>query len=89
MDFSALVISNTRPSDDYVNASKWCQAFDKHFRDYIRYQGTQKRWNAIAERIGVNSPQLKQTSRGAIGDKATVKSTLHVSKTLGEAIDGL
>ncbi len=67
MDFTALVSSTTRSSDDYVNASKWCAAFGKHFRDYIRYQGTQNRWKAIAERIGVNSPQLKQTTRGANG----------------------
>lgn len=67
MDYSSLVSNTTRSSDDYINASKWCAAFGKHFRDYIRYDRTKNRWNAIAERIGVNSPQLKNTTRGASG----------------------
>jgi len=65
VNFSALVKETTRPSDDYVNASKWCAAFGKRFDNYERDAQTKERWKAVAERIHSNVRELKSSVRGA------------------------
>lgn len=67
MDYLTLVQDNTRSSDDYINASKWCAAFGKEFDNYSRLAETKKRWKAVAERITSDVRQLKNSTRGANG----------------------
>ena len=36
MDYLALVNDNSRPTDNYINATKWCATFDKLWYDFSR-----------------------------------------------------
>lgn len=69
MDYLTLVQDNTRYSDDYINASKWCAAFGKRFDHYSSNAETRKRWKAIAERVPPNSGevQLRKSTAGKAG----------------------
>jgi hypothetical protein len=46
MDFNSLLVSNTR-SDEFVNATKLCQAFGKRFSEYKRLPETRRFLEAI------------------------------------------
>lgn len=56
--FSTLLSDNTN-TDNYVNATKLCQSFNKDVKDYKRWDKTKAFIQAVQNKIGNNHPVLK------------------------------
>lgn len=63
MDFQALV-NSTKREDNYINATKWCQAFGKEFRRFAEMKETKTIVNEIAKRVDAGKNGIMETKRG-------------------------
>ena len=63
MDFKALVESNTRTTDNYVNVTKWCTAFGKRWDTFTRVKDHKAYLESLTLNASVNG-RLVETNRG-------------------------
>lgn len=70
-DYQSLISQNTRPEDEYVNATKWCQHFSKRWSMFQRLAEV-KRFIKVLERKlskekekgSPNAPLIQKTGEG-------------------------
>lgn len=64
MNYTALVETSMRATDNMVNATKYCKAFGKEWRDFSRLQSTTVLANTIAQTYDVQKTHIIETRRG-------------------------
>lgn len=62
--FTCLVKDNTRPNDDYVNATNWSRAFGKEWRKYKQSQRCKKTVKVLTDDLDSPISAVIETKRG-------------------------
>ena len=61
---TALLETTKRDSDDYVNATVWCQKFGKLWNEFQRLPASQKYIKATCEKLDAGKSRIIETKRG-------------------------
>ena len=64
IDFNALLKTTKRESDDFVDATTWCQRFGEEWYQFNRMTSTEKFVKALCEKLDLRKKQVIETKRG-------------------------
>lgn len=73
-ELQVLITINTRTDDQWVNATRWCEHFDKTWYEFARSKETKSFLKALKtmQRTNGKSPFVKSINKGRAGSETWV-----------------